>query len=205
MPHPKFARADHEVHELIRRRWSPRAFDATRAVPPVDLARLFEAARWTASSNNEQPWRFVVVTRDESSATWRAVASALTASNQAWATSAPVLLVTAVKLTLGDTETVNPLAWYDVGQAMALLTVQATAQGLSLRQMAGFGRDAVRAACAIPSGFDIAVVTAIGYAGDPEALPLERHRESERRPRNRKPLNDIVFINRWGTGLLDRA
>jgi nitroreductase len=201
MSHPKLAKADHDVHELVRHRWSPRAFDPTRPVAPGELMRLFEAARWTASSNNEQPWRFVVVRRDESSATWRALVAALTPGNQAWATAAPVLVVTAVKLNLGETGSPNPMAWYDVGQAMALLTVQATAQGLSARQMGGFRHEGVRGACAVPPGFDVGVVTAIGYAGDPDALALEKHRESERKPRNRKPLSETVFINKWGTGL----
>ncbi len=127
--------------------------------------------------------------------------ASLAGSNPAWATAAPVLVVTAVKMTIGETEAVNPAAWYDVGQAVALMTVQATAQGLSMRQMAGFSVDAVREACGIPAGFDIAVVIAVGYAGDPDALALEKHRESERRPRRRRPLDEIVFENKWGTGL----
>src|SRR5512147_1060210 len=117
MSHPKLAKADHDVHELIRHRWSPRAFDPARPVASDELMRLFEAARWTPSSNNEQPWRFVVVTRGESSPTWRAVVAALTTSNQAWAAAAPVLVVTTVKLMLGETGHSNPMAWYDVGQA----------------------------------------------------------------------------------------
>ena len=99
MSHPKLARPDHDVHELIRHRWSPRAFDANRLVPTAELMRLFEAARWAPSSDNEQPWRFVVVPRDESSAPWQAVVASLTGSNQAWATAAPVLVVTAVRKT----------------------------------------------------------------------------------------------------------
>src|SRR6476646_5219465 len=100
MDHPKIATPAHDVHELIRHRWSPRAFDATRPIDRADLLRLFEAARWAPSSLNEQPWRFVVVRREESSDAWRALVDALTPTNRAWATAAPVLALTAVRLTL---------------------------------------------------------------------------------------------------------
>ena len=202
MSHPKLARPDYDVHELIRDRWSPRAFDADKLVPRAELMRLFEAARWAPSSGNEQPWRFIAVPRAESSDVWRAVVAGLTISNQAWAAAAPVLVVGVVRLTQEENGTLNRMAWYDAGQAISLLVVQATAQGLSVRQMAGFSHDAIRAACGIPDGFDPAVIVAIGYAGDPAALALERHREAERQPRRRKPLSDIVFENKWGTGLI---
>jgi len=198
MSHPKVAKADHDVHELIRHRWSPRAFDPGREVPRAELMRLFEAARWAPSSLNEQPWRFIVVARDEASPAWRALVASLTPSNLAWAPSAPVLVVGAVRLTLERNEQANPLAWYDTGQAVALLTLQATAQGLSVRQMEGFDREGARAACAIPDGFDPIVLMAIGYAGDPESLTLDKHREAETRPRQRKSLTDFVYDGRWG-------
>src|SRR3954466_1683870 len=119
MVHPKHAAADHDVHELIRRRWSPRAFDAVRDVPRAELLRLFEAARWAPSSANEQPWRFVVVPRDKASAPWKALTTALTGSNPLWAASAPVLIVTAVRQRFESRDLKNPMAWYDAGQAVA--------------------------------------------------------------------------------------
>ena len=198
MSHPKHAATDHEVHELIRHRWSPRAFDATRDVPRSELMRLFEAARWAPSSANEQPWRFVVVPRDESSSAWRALTAALTGTNPVWATAAPVLIVTTVRLRFEARDLDNEMAFYDAGQAVALMVVQATAQGLSVRQMAGFRHEDVRAACGIPEGFDPIVVVAVGYAGDPEGLANEKHRASEKQPRRRKAVADFVFENSWG-------
>lgn len=201
MSHPKFAAADHEVHELIRRRWSPRAFDASRPVPRAELLRLFEAARWAPSSRNEQPWRFIVVPRSEESAAWRDLVAALHGGNQAWAPSAPVLIVGVVRMTLEKNETPNPHAWYDMGQAVGILTLQATSQGLSLRQMEGFDREKARAACGIPEGFDPIVVIAMGYAGDPESLTNERHRDAERQPRMRKSIGDFVYENQFDRGI----
>ena len=107
-------------------------------------------------------------------------------------------MLVAVRLTHERNEAANPLAWYDAGQAVGLMTMQATAQGMSVRQMAGFDYEGVRLACEVPAGFDPAVAIAIGYAGDPEALALDRHRESERKPRHRKAIDDFVFEERWG-------
>jgi nitroreductase len=196
--HPKAANVDHDVHELIRRRWSPRAFDPARDIPHDELLRLFEAARWAPSSANEQPWRFVVVRRSESNPVWAALIESLNAGNQAWAPSAPVLVVGAVRLSLERNETPNPAALYDMGQAVGLLTVQATSQELSLRQMEGFDRERARQAVSIPAGFDPVVIIAIGYAGDPGSLALERHREAERTPRKRKPIGEFVYEDGWG-------
>jgi nitroreductase len=202
MSHPKVAQTDHDVHELIRSRWSPRAFDANRDVPRAELLRLFEAARWAPSSENAQPWRFILVPRDESSGSWRGLTAALTGSNSTWAASAPVLIVTVVRLRFENRDLENPMAFYDAGQAVALLVVQATAQGLSVRQMAGFRHPDVRAALQIPEGFDPIVVSAVGYAGDPEGLANEKHRAAERSPRRRKALEDFVYESVWGQGVV---
>jgi nitroreductase len=136
--------------------------------------------------------------RDETSPVWQAVVASLTSGNQAWATAAPVLVLAAIRLTLERNETPNPLAWYDAGQAVALLTVQATAQGLSVRQMEGFDRERARDACHVPDGFDPIVMIAIGYAGDPETLAIDKHRVAERTPRRRKSVGDFVFEDTWG-------
>jgi nitroreductase len=199
--HPKTASADHEIHELIRERWSPRAFDPARDVTRDDLLRLFEAARWAPSSGNEQPWRFLVGDRQRSPERREALLGALIPKNQAWARHAPVLALVAVRLTHELNNRENPLAWYDAGQAVALLTVQATAQGLAIRQMAGFDKEQIRESCAMPEPFDPFVVMAIGYAGDPDSLEIDKHRESERSPRSRRPLGDFVFEGDWGTGI----
>src|SRR5436190_11240161 len=101
--HPKHARPDYEILDLIQRRWSPRAFDPSRDVTDDDLGRLFEAARWAPSSGNEQPWRFVVTTRATTPEAFDALAGAMTERNRAWALSAPVLILLAVRPTIEKT------------------------------------------------------------------------------------------------------
>src|SRR5690349_21887188 len=115
--HPKIARADHAILDVIRQRWSPRAFDPERDVDPADLAALFEAARWAPSSLNEQPWRFVVASRTRTPEAFAALLETLTARNRAWAAAAPILVLAAVRTTVERTGGANPHAWYDAGQA----------------------------------------------------------------------------------------
>src|SRR4051812_20371055 len=81
------------VHELIAERWSPRAFEP-RTIEPAILAQLFEAARWAASSFNEQPWGFVVATRDDPEH-FQPLLKCLVPGNQAWAGNASALVLSA--------------------------------------------------------------------------------------------------------------
>jgi len=201
MTHPKHAQTDHEILDLIRQRWSPRAFDLSRDVSSADLVRLFEAARWAPSSGNEQPWRFLVARRGGPSGAFEGMLSAMTERNRAWAAAAPVLVMVAVRATLERNEAVNAHAWYDTGQAVGFLTLQATDMGLGLRQMAGFDRENARTSCLVPAPFDPAVLIAIGYPGDPESLAIPFHRETEVQPRQRRALSDFVYDETWGTAL----
>jgi nitroreductase len=199
--HPKHASTDHDVLDLIRRRWSPRAFDASRDVTRADLLRLFEAARWAPSSLNEQPWRFIVAERERSPEAFAALVGTLTGKNPAWAGAAPVLVLMAVRLTHERNDAPNRSAWYDAGQASGFLVMQATSMGLSVRQMEGFDHARAAEICKVPWPFEARVMMAIGYAGDPESLALDKHREAERTPRSRKPVGDLVFGAVWGEPL----
>ena len=157
MSHPKIAKADHDILDVIRHRWSPRAFDPGKDVSTADLRRLFEAARWAPSSMNEQPWRFVVASRTRTPETFAALVESLTGKNPIWAGAAPVFVLTAVRLTTERDETVNAHAWYDTGQAVGFLVLQATGMGLSIRQMEGFDHERARAACQVPPPFEPAL------------------------------------------------
>ena len=197
--HPKTARTDHEVIDLIERRWSPRAFDPGKDISPAALFRLFEAARWAPSASNEQPWRFVAASRLRSPDAFAALLSSLSTKNRAWAAAAPVLVLVAVHDQRAEQAGSNSRAsaWYDAGQAVGFMTLQATAMGLSIRQMEGFDSTRAREACAVPASFTPAVVMAIGYAGDPDSLSIESHRSSERQPRTRRPVSEFVFDGQW--------
>jgi nitroreductase len=177
------------VERLIHQRWSPRAY-SDKEVTAEELKRLFEAARWAASSSNEQPWRFLVGRRGDE--TYQKIFNALVEFNQAWAKSAPVLVLAVAKMTFTAKGTPNRYGLHDTGAAMANLALQATADGLHTHSMAGFDNEQMRASFAIPSDYELGAVTAIGYFGDPESLP-EHLRKQEVSPRQRKPLEEFVF------------
>ncbi len=198
MSHPKHASSSADILDVIRERWSPRAFDEARDVSAAELTRLFEAARWAPSSFNEQPWRFVIASRRRSPEAFDALLAALIPSNRDWARVAPVLALLAVSPVLQLTGEPNNNAWYDAGQAVAFLTLQATAAGLGIRQMEGFDHARVRIACGVPEPFEPGIVMAIGYPGDPTSLQRESHRAAELRPRSRRPVGEFVFEATWG-------
>jgi len=190
----KQAAADHPIHPLLEGRWSPRAFDA-QPVEHADLRSILEAARWSASGGNKQPWYFILAERSDEEGFAR-LAGVLNPANVEWAAAAPVLMLVAAKTTTDDGQP-NPYGFYDAGLAVQNLTVQATALGLHVHQMGGFSAERARAEFAIPQGYTPVVVAAVGYLGDPNVLP-ERRREAELAPRVRKPLRDFVFEQTWG-------
>lgn len=185
-PTPK---ADYPIHELLLKRWSPRSFSAT-PVAQDTLNQLLEAARWASSSYNEQPWRFIVGQKGD--ANYQPLLDALNPFNQAWASSAPVLLVGVAKKTFSANDNPNRHAVYDLGQAMAQLTVQATQEGLYLHQMAGFDPEAIAKAYGLSSDFDVVVAAAIGTLGDAGDLP-EQLAEKELQTQVRKPISDLLI------------
>jgi nitroreductase len=182
------------VLPAVLARWSPRSF-ANRDVSPTDLKKVFEAARWAASSYNEQPWRFLVGLRN--SPTYKKIFSTLIGFNQGWAAAAPVLIlgVASSKLSLNGTD--NRHALYDLGAASSYLTLQAAALGLSSHQMAGYDQAAARQAFEIPEDYLLGAVIALGYQGEPSALGQEQLIAQEIAPRTRKPLSEFV-LSAWG-------
>ncbi len=189
------ARTDFPVDDLIRRRWSPRAF-ADRPVEPEKLRSLLEAARWAPSSFNQQPWAYVVATREEPEAFARLL-SALMEGNRVWAARAPLLMLSVAKLNFDHNGQANRHAFHDVGLATANLVTQATAMGLSVHQMAGFDAAKARELFGIPEGWEPVAAIALGYPGEASSLPAPlRDRELARRAR--KPLEEFVFSGRWG-------
>src|SRR5271169_6713344 len=118
------AKTDHPVHELIRNRWSPRAF-SDELLSPAILASLFEAARWAPSSSNEQPWAFLVATKDDPQ-NFAKTLSVLVEFNAGWAKEAAALVLAVSSLKFHANGTPNRNAFYDTGAATALLSMEAT-------------------------------------------------------------------------------
>jgi len=186
---------DYPIHELLAKRWSPYAFD-DRPVPETDLRSLFEAARWAPSSYNEQPWRYIVCTKDDPEQ-YQRLLSCLVEGNQIWAKAAPVLALGVVSLRFARNAKDNRAAVHDLGLAAGNLLLEATTRGLLVHQMIGILPDKARQIYGIPEGFEAWTALAIGYKGDPMSLP-EQLRERDQAPRQRKPLREFVFSGKWG-------
>ena len=191
----KLAKPDYPILDLLRRRWSPRAF-SDRMVEPEKLQSLFEAARWAPSCFNEQPWSFVLATKEQPEEQARLL-HCLVEKNQEWARTAPVLMVSVAKLNFDHTGKPNRHAFHDVGLAVGSLLVQATALDLFVHQMAGFSPEKVTELYNIPPGFEPVAAIAIGYGAEAKDLP-EAVRESEQGPRSRKLDQTFVFSGQWG-------
>jgi nitroreductase len=191
----KPAPTEFPVHDLIRDRWSPRAFSDK----PVDreiLASLFEAARWAPSSSNEQPWAYLVATKDNSQ-DFAKMVSVLVEFNADWAKNAPVLALAVSHLKFQSNGNPNRNAFYDTGAATILFSVEATARGLYVHQMAGFDPAKAKQVFEIPTDWEPIAAFAIGYPGDPNSLS-QKLQDREIAPRTRKPLTEFVMSGRWG-------
>ncbi len=190
----KEAKTQFPIEMSLGQRWSPRAF-SDRSVEPEKLLSLFEAARWAPSCFNEQPWSFLVVTKEDAAA-YERLLHCLVAANRRWAVAAPVLMLSVTQLHFARNNKPNRYAFHDVGLAVGTLLVQASAMGLYLHQMAGFDRERARTVFEIPETHDPVAAMALGYLGDPEQLP-EDLRQRELEPRKRKALSAFVYGGGW--------
>ena len=184
------AEFEFDILELIKNRRSRRAF-INKHIEPEKIKSLFEAARWAPSSVNEQPWAYVYATVDQPEL-WNKIFDALNEGNKIWAKEASLFIVSLSRKTFSKNERPNGSAKYDVGAANAFLSLQATQLGLNVHQMGGFDHNVLRQNLNVPENFDIGVVMAIGYAGNPAKLPMPLQ-ERELSPRMRHIQNEFVM------------
>jgi nitroreductase len=194
--HRKPADAHYPIHTLISERWSPRAF-ADRLVEEEKLYSVLEAARWAASAGNQQPWYFIVATKEHPEDHARLVKT-INERNSVWAPNAPVLILVVAKLypQPGREQT----SFYDAGMAASNLVTQAVELGLVTHQMAGFSEELAHTLLGVPEGYQPLAMMALGYPGVADSLPphlLER----EKAPRSRKTVKEFVFNGQWDQSL----
>jgi nitroreductase len=192
----KLADSKYPIEGALRRRCSTLAF-GDRPVEVAKLQQLFEAARWAPSSYNEQPWSFVLTSKQEGPEDYARLLDCLVGNNRDWASRAPVLILSVAKRHLDASGKANHYTLHDVGLATENLTVQATALDLFVHLIAGFDREKARVSFTIPETHQPVCVIAVGYFGNLEALPPELQRR-ELAPRHRRPFKEFVFAGRWG-------
>jgi nitroreductase len=179
------------LHFPIAKRWSPRAF-TSQPIPPATIRTLFEAARWAASSYNEQPWRFIIATKAQPEEFAKILAT-LVPPNQAWAKTAFLLGISVGKRTFSQNGSPNRFALHDAGASLATLALQATVSGLHVHGMGGFDAERARAAFGVPADFEMGAAFAAGYVDGTPDPPADR---------TRKPLEELVFGTEWAKPVL---
>lgn len=186
------------INDLAARRWSPRAFDATRGVSKVQLTALLEAARWAPSCNGAEPWRFLYWNRADDAAGWQQAFDCLTESNRKWVNNVPLLFLACAGSVFEHNGKPNRWAQYDTGMAALSLTLEAVAQGLVAHQMGGYDSAKARAAFVIPEDFTPMAMIAVGHQAAPDTIADEETRQKELKARGRKPLAERFYGSRWG-------
>ena len=165
-----------DIHDLLAKRWSPKNFDPTKTLNDHEVRLLFEAARWTPSSFNAQPWNYAYTLRGEKG--FDAMVETLMPPNQAWAKDASVLILSIARKDYDGRVGSNRFAYYDLGAANMSLITQASAMGLYARQMGGFSQAKARDLLKLEENYDPVAFLAVGYL-DPEIDPknLKRSRK----------------------------
>ncbi len=188
---------DHPIHDLLRKRWSARAF-SSRRVEKTKLFSILEAARWTPSSRNEQPWRYIIFTTDNPSRLLEAQ-SVLLESNS-FAKQAPILICAITKKTYTDGLELNRLYFHDLGAANENMFLECFNQGLIMHEMGGFNVKLAKEIFNIPDDYEVGIMIAVGYQGTNDSLP-EKFKVKNTKPRERKHLSEIAFLEDLGQGI----
>jgi len=190
----KPAKTNFALHSLLEKRWSPRAF-SDKKVEREKLQRIFEAARWAPSSSNEQPWSFILGEAGDES--YLKIFETLMEFNQLWVKTAPIVVLAVGKVDSAKSGKENAFFEYDIGQAVAHLTFQASEEGLWVHQMGGFDGKKAKELFNIPEGFMAVSAFTVGYMGDYKVLHpnLQKLEVAER---ERKNMEDFVFSNTFG-------
>jgi nitroreductase len=188
-----------KIHDLIRERWSPRAFDPDRLVSHDDLQALLEAARWAPSCFNDQPWRFVVCDKATDETSWHTALAVVVEKNRLWASNAPVLILAVAMENFNHNGQPNRWAVYDTGAASVNLCLQATALGLIAHQMGGFDAEKARDVFNLPANCKPMAMMAVGYQAEVDVLD-DDFKEAELATRSRMALSERFYAGQWGRG-----
>ncbi len=197
----KPATTNYNINEFARFRWSPRSFDINKQVSHDQVMSLCEAARWSPSCVNDQPWRFIICDKYNDAAAYSDLLSCLDERNQLWAQTAPILISVIASDTFSRGGQENRWGQYDTGAAAMSICLEAKHQGLMAHQMGGFDANKIIEKLAVPQGFTPMSVIAVGYHADISVIDESFHKQ-EMSQRTRKDFNDTFFSSRFGKGII---
>lgn len=186
-----------QIHDLLSRRWSGRAYDPERPVAREHIIALLEAARWAPSCFGEQPWYYLVCDKNSGQEAWDKALSCLAEGNQSWADKAPLLILALANKVFSRNGENNRWSQYDTGAATMSICIQATDLGLMVHQMGGFDAQQITESFAIPEQYQPISILAAGYQLPEDRIPADMI-ERESAPRYRNPLAEQFFDGVWG-------
>jgi nitroreductase len=189
------------IHDLLARRWSPRAFDPKRPVSREQLKVLLEAGRWAPSCNGDEPWRYLIWDKGRDPQGWQKAFECLSENNKKWVKNVPLLMLSCAGSIFGATGKPNRWTQHDTGAASVSMALQAVALGLIVHQMGGWDVDKARAAFDIPADYTPMAMIAVGYQAEPDTIDDPEVKKKELTPRARKPLTERFFEGGWGKGI----
>ncbi|MCH5600080.1 nitroreductase family protein [Niabella ginsengisoli] len=182
MAHVKIAQTEFPVLDIIKERWSPRAF-ADKAITEQDIHTILEAGSWAASANNEQPWKYVYAMKGTPG--FEKLWNCLTEGNQSWNKHAAVLMVAITRKTFVRNGKDNKSAEHDLGMSNAHMFLQAVSMDIYPHPMGGFFPDKVKGVLSLTDDEKPVCMIGWGYLGNPEMLD-EKNKVTETQARSRK-------------------
>ena len=189
-----FRKTENPVNDIFVNRWSPRAMSGEQ-IDEATLKTLLEAARWSPSSNNNQPWRFIYARRNTPH--WDTIFNLMNEGNQVWAKNAAVLIVVISKTTFDSGKPARTHS-YDAGAAWVSLALQGSLLNLVVHGMQGFDYDRAKQELQVPDDYQVEAMIAIGRHGKKEDLP--DYLQEREFPSPRKKVSEIamegMFYNR---------
>jgi nitroreductase len=197
LPISNTRKPDHPVDPMFTDRWSPRAFTGEE-IGVADLMSILEAARWSPSSYNSQPWRFAWARKGTPA--FGPFLDLLVPGNRSWCedASALVFIASSQTMTVPGKDEPQPSRThsFDAGAAWMALSLQAHRMGWHTHGMIGLDYDAAAKALRLPEGFDLEMGFAVGRRDDPAKLPDGlRKREA---PNDRRSLAQTAFEGAFG-------
>jgi len=185
----KEADTQNDIHPLIRKRWSARAF-SDQVIDDATMQQLFEAASWAPSSMNEQSWKYMYA--HKSDPTFQDFFECLLAGNKLWNDNASVLILSLAQKQFSNNANDNRHAWHDVGAANTLLLLQAADLNIFGHQLGGFDREKTIETFNLPENLEPVCFISLGYLGDVERLK-EPFKTREFVKRTRKNISEFVI------------
>lgn len=185
----KEAKSQYELHDLIKKRWSPRAF-SNKKVEEKKVEEIIDAARWSASAFNEQPWRFIYGLKKD--IIFNTIYDSLLDGNKVWTKDAAFLIVMLYKENFSSNNKINNYAHHDIGLAAGALTYQALYNDIYIHNMAGFDKSSILASFDLPKDIKPLTIIAGGYLGEADILP-ENLKNIEISQRTRKSFNELIL------------